>query len=90
MLRKDTLTFVPSQTKNTTDMIIKTHTFENGYTVEVHEGKFDKYGFEYDYKVEISAAGYKVATHYYPEIQAMFECCWNVMGWEQHRPSLLD
>jgi len=67
-------------------MTIKTHTWENGYTVEVHEGQFEKYGMDYKHKVEISAGGYKVATHYYPDTHAMLEGCWNVMKWEKHEP----
>ena len=67
-------------------MTIKTHTFDNGYTVEIQKGAYHKYGFTYEYRVLISAGGYMCETHYYPCTADMLEACWNIMKRDQHCP----
>lgn len=61
-------------------MTIKKHTFENGYTVEVQQGEFAKFGFTYKYRVLISAHGFMCETQWYDNTADMLEGCWCIMS----------
>lgn len=67
-------------------MTIKTHTFDNGYTVEVQQGGFSKCGFTYEYKVLISAGGYMCETRWYDDAADLLDCYHGISKRDQHRP----